>query len=1105
MTLNPTLNIPARPELAVHDQRPLRPRRNPGSAGIPGGEFSSTPPRWRGSQRSHALIVMLLLLLALSPTTRAADAQIAGAATPVIVERGLHHRVIQTATGGTYTELGTGMYYISQTGDLLESKEEILIDQNGNGVAEQGQHTARFSPSITDFPALSYTDPEGHVFQSRLLGLAYLDYGSGKSVLFCETKDSLGVVRGNRVIYTNSFTDKINADIIYTYKRASFEADVAIRSQLPSPAIYKLNPNTVRIQVWHELFDPPTPSFRTTSFIYQELDSDVRKNLSEPDFKDDFLSFGTMQFGHGTAFLIDSDAIRQAGIDVGQEVPVGKEWVTTRDETTGLFRYFLVESIEYATVQPLLDTLPTAALSKPNAKDEGLAQAKPRISTPRAQFLASLPPKHSDPISSGLLSTVAGGTGAQAAKASKPRLLKEPSNRQAAVVRKESKALLWDYITIITQTNFTFKADQTYWVSSAVTLSGTNTLESSVIKLAKAGSAQISISGSGATLLCNTSPFHPALFTAEDDQTIGQGIDQTQQNPSGYYGVYGLYFDAGSSGVLSSLHDARFLYAQNGVGYYHTASGTGHLVSNSQFYNCSNVISANYSSDVLLRNVLALNSIHFINGYNITARGENVTVNSANALTNGGNATLYLTNSLLYSIYDTGYSGGSSNSTASSNPFQTVGGSSAYLANNSPYRNSGTTNINATLAADLRQRTTYPPIVLTNSITVDTVLSPQAQRDTDLPDQGFHIDPLDFILSGGVILTNATLTLTGSVAVGISGSIGLKMQTGSHLNSVGSPINLNRLLRIESVQEQGGSTNAKTALFADDLVSGAMPEARLRFTDLPLLSKGGAQFSGGSQMGVLALQDCSLLGGGLTWNTNGASTRALSLTNNLFERTTNILGTGSDPLALHARNNLFKNGGIKLSPVSTNNWTWFDNAFDTAILTQNSNAITNGNNGYIYTASTLQRLTNGTSDVVITNGFTYQTGVLGIYFQPTNSNFINVGSRNATNSGLYHFCTTTNQVKETNSIVDIGLHYVAIDLSTGLPADFDGDGLFDYLEDLNGNGFVDPGETDWRTADTDGDGVSDYLEILQGRNPRIAGSIADTNNLINLRVYTPLK
>jgi len=52
------------------------------------------------------------------------------------------------------------------------------------------------------------------------------------------------------------------------------------------------------------------------------------------------------------------------------------------------------------------------------------------------------------------------------------------------------------------------------------------------------------------------------------------------------------------------------------------------------------------------------------------------------------------------------------------------------------------------------------------------------------------------------------------------------------------------------------------------------------------------------------------------------------------------------------------------------------------------------------------------------------------------------------------------QVPETNSIVDIGYHYVATD-AYGNPLDTNGDGIPDYLEDANGNGLIDSGEIGW--------------------------------------------
>ena len=83
---------------------------------------------------------------------------------------------------------------------------------------------------------------------------------------------------------------------------------------------------------------------------------------------------------------------------------------------------------------------------------------------------------------------------------------------------------------------------------------------------------------------------------------------------------------------------------------------------------------------------------------------------------------------------------------------------------------------------------------------------------------------------------------------------------------------------------------------------------------------------------------------------------------------------------------------------------------------------------------------------------------------PASSPLINAGSMNATNAGLYHYTTTTNQVKETNSVVDIGFHYVAVNGSVE-PEDTDSDGTPDYLEDADGDGATDSGETDPNDAD----------------------------------------
>ena len=49
---------------------------------------------------------------------------------------------------------------------------------------------------------------------------------------------------------------------------------------------------------------------------------------------------------------------------------------------------------------------------------------------------------------------------------------------------------------------------------------------------------------------------------------------------------------------------------------------------------------------------------------------------------------------------------------------------------------------------------------------------------------------------------------------------------------------------------------------------------------------------------------------------------------------------------------------------------------------------------------------------------------------------------------------------EGSGYLDIGYHYIAT-YANGIPIDGDSDGVPDYLEDTNGNGLVDSGESDW--------------------------------------------
>jgi len=58
-------------------------------------------------------------------------------------------------------------------------------------------------------------------------------------------------------------------------------------------------------------------------------------------------------------------------------------------------------------------------------------------------------------------------------------------------------------------------------------------------------------------------------------------------------------------------------------------------------------------------------------------------------------------------------------------PFQTAGAGNYYLASGCSFANSGSTNINSDLLANLRQKTTFPPVVLAHTNISNVALAPQ--------------------------------------------------------------------------------------------------------------------------------------------------------------------------------------------------------------------------------------------------------------------------------------------------------------------------------------------------------------------------------------------
>jgi hypothetical protein len=409
--------------------------------------------------------------------------------------------------------------------------------------------------------------------------------------------------------------------------------------------------------------------------------------------------------------------------------------------------------------------------------------------------------------------------------------------------------------------------------------------------------------------------------------------------------------------------------------------------------------------------------------------------------------------------------------------YQTVGAASYYLCSGSSNRSAGATNVNPQLRADLKLKTTYPPIVYSNtSISVPTTFNPQAQRETASIDIGYAYDPLDWAFGGVNFYTNVTFnpgTSVGWFELPGSGGPGYGIGLYDYVTATFSGIATEPCIfaRYDTVQE-GGNGNWRTkgwlAGIAAQTVIGPYPAnaatVAANFTHFALLANDPNNCRDYNNLITVRANNCEFYSGNLT-----GYGMTLALTNSLFLRV--AVGDGCDcSPSVSWRNCTFIGGSAYLNHWSSTTWpVWIENcAFDNTDFT-NMNDYSAGDtnitycdyNAFLTNAS--RTVVEGTHDLTVTN-FNWEAGPLGDFYLSTNSPLINAGSVTADTIGLYHFTVMTNlisglEIKETNSVADLGYHAVAVD-TNGLPINTSGNGA-DYLLDSNGNGVVDSGEIGW--------------------------------------------
>jgi hypothetical protein len=929
-----------------------------------------------------------------------------------------------------FTELATGMHYKNAQGDWTESKEYIEAYATG-AIARQGQYQVIFANNLNSAGSIDMQTPDGKRLRSNILGLGYYDSSTGQSVLIAQIQDSQGeLTADNVVLYPNAF-EGVKADVRYTYKKGSFEQDIILREQPPTPESLGLNSSTTVIQVMTEFLNPPQETIKEP----------VIKNGTQSDQS---ISWGAMRIGHGKAFDLGDDQSQRS------KVQVIKEYVTSEG------RKILLEKVPLPNINASISKLPK--------------QASIKSKLPMTAFKTL-----------------------QLPKAPLAQTEQRPMKIAAAAPSKHGYVL--DFVVLNTDTNnFTFQCDTTYFVTAEVNLTGTTTFEGgTVIKCDP--SAWIDVDAYG-TIVCKTSPYRPAVFTSINDDNVG---DPGWWSGDPYYtgspaqGDIGIFLSLSCGNPI--LKNMRFCYATKAI-LVNSGYGTIDLW-DCQFMQAYYCVWATDVSvglhNILINEVMSdypiamFSSGNFL-GENVTSDGYYDADNRFVYVDYPGSQVVSVTNALITMGSYVSMNGGTP--AYSSDPiYQIVGGGNYYLPTNSPYRNVGTSNNLAVgLWAELRQKTTYPPIVYdTVTFDTDTVLSPQAQRDTDTPDLGYHYDPLDYVIISGELVSN--LTLTAGTAAGFynASGYGLYFDDGSSLTVAGTATAPCWLAGYNTAQE-GGNGNWPIPLLTILLELNGDGNINANFSKWPAMTTSYAHILSFGSTDTASVANSEFYGMDV-----GGYGGTFNYTNCLFHRVYNFYWDQGSSTAFTYQNCTFFGGFLALTRYNTAQWTIKNTAFDgTGFLTVDDyvydtnythfdfNAYNTNNLGWVdypsgyWSDQALQ--TNGVH--TITNTFTWQSSWFGEFYEPSNSVLVNTGNPTADLVGLYHFTTQTNQVKETNSVVDIGYHYVATD-EYGNPIDTDGDGSPDYIEDTNGNGSYDGGDSgDWLLSPYNGLTHTDGLRVF---------------------------
>jgi hypothetical protein len=903
---------------------------------------------------------------------------------PVAASRGPHHTIWERTYNETgpkgrviekkryYTEIATGLNRWSATeGKFVPSSEEFEI-VNGAAIARKGAHVLSLAPNLNVPGSVEVTMPDGQHLRSTVAGIAVWDQASGQSEFIAQLKDVGGrIINPRETLYEDAFTGFGQNSGLHAHILYHYSLRGMEQDVIVSDQI-----------VLPAGFSPATTEIQIWTEFFDAPNPQQHQRMLDgvPDLT---LQFGKMRIMPGRAFSIEGAP--------GWSSPVAKQWVQVGT------RRFLVERLKWQAIQPAMRPLP-------------LPKGQASVKAPTVGEVVRLNDDQSILVPPAV-SPTAGGS---------------PRTITMAALSPTPQGLVIDY-SLVTVDTLTLLSDQTYYVSEPVVVDNLTVEGNTVVKYEIGASIEVA---PGGILTTKTGPYREAVFTAVDDNTCGE--------PLGYNEIESYY--ASPAFILHDAnHTVRYVRVSYAEQVFNLDDGIVTL-EHSQIAYCGSVMVqtagswGGYFNNVLLAHVGSVLS----SSGNAHVIAQHITVDGCNVFTDcSASSTLTVVNSIVANLSSWG--AGTLTQycvpTATDSDFQTAVGGAHYLAWDSLIRNTASGTISNSLRAEIKTKTTCPPVVYADSsFFTDTIFPPAACPDSAVLDPGFHYDVLDYAFGG--VDGYANLTFAPGVAVGwfrtssgwYHAGHGIHMGDQKILTFNGTAEAPDYWVRCNVVQEggtgigeggygPGGITGWANQSLEDVSLS---PEIHARFTRFSMLVADMCHCRDDWGYLILRATDCEFYSGNV-----GGYVTSCYLTNCLFDRVYLAQVAGLPGNEVHVRNCTWNGGLVQFSrwyqspPILV---TIQDCAFEqTAFsLDTNGNTIFDYN---AYVAGAPQLSPAGTHDLTPVSSFNWESDSLGNnYYLPTGSPLIDQGSRSALDAELECHTTKADQAPDTG-VVDIGLHH----------------------------------------------------------------------------------